>query len=52
MEECGFFELFVLFYMYEYKGSKFEEKLEEQNENELEKEDENEGDKEEGEGMV
>lgn len=51
-EECGFFESFVPLYTHEYKGSKPEEKPEEQNENELGKEDENEGDKEEEEGTV
>lgn len=51
-EECGFFESFVPLYTHEYKGSKPDEKPEEQNENELEKEDENEGDKEEEEGTV
>lgn len=51
-EECGFFESFVPLYTHEFKGSKPEEKPEEQNENELGKEDENEGDKEEEEGTV
>lgn len=51
-EECGFFESFVPLYTHEFKGSKPEEKPEEQNENELGKEDENEGDNEEEEGTV
>ncbi|KAL9970294.1 hypothetical protein ACROYT_G022647 [Oculina patagonica] len=42
-EECGFFESFVPLYTHEYRGSKPDEK---QNENEQEKDDENEAEKE------
>lgn len=51
-EECGFFESFVPLYTHEYRGSKPEEKQEQQNDNELEKDDENEEEKEEDEETV